>query len=398
MTKAVFGKQFETPKMDYSQQYSKIYSSRLTLLRPLLEVLIEKKYEGMSVQTRLTNIPSGETSLIGTIFKKSKKLPTVLAQHKKDPKHIKIDFTQPPFHADDDSAYLEDLIGHTDLVMKPEVLNTITSGTVIAVIGTINTEGFFNVTDVIFPYEEPIETTVMNCDATKNITVISDIRFSACKTDLMLYDVLKNKKIELGTDVFVIGNHYLESMGSPLVDEYDGFLSEVSKGIPVTVIPEGDDPTNAVLPFQPFHRAMFVKSMKNNTETQKSFNLVSNPSIVTLGDITIMFLSQEVFVRAMDLTILKTPQDVFCFFLKAGHLCPFAPSMFPCYPYEKDPFVLNEPFPDFFIVGGFEEMCYSVNFMGKTICLVTVPSFYKEKKFVVLNTDSHENVVVDLNF
>ena len=79
---------FQMKKMEYNEQYGTIYFDRLKRLYPLVETSIKRKYHEnnnpIEIVEKLSHIPQGTVALIGTLFKQSKKVPTLLKQYQTD--------------------------------------------------------------------------------------------------------------------------------------------------------------------------------------------------------------------------------------------------------------------------------------------------------------------------
>ena len=77
--------------MEYTEQYGAIYFDRLKRLYPLVEIAIKTQYHEQNnpieIVEKLSHIPAGKVALIGTLFKKSKRVPTLLKQYQTNKKY-----------------------------------------------------------------------------------------------------------------------------------------------------------------------------------------------------------------------------------------------------------------------------------------------------------------------
>ena len=149
------------------------------------------------------------------------------------------------------------------------------------------------------------------------------------------------------------------------------------------ILPSRNDPTNAVYPFQPIHPSIFSTASSKST-----YHSTTNPTILSINGIRTMVISGDIIQHHMKMTLEKSPINVMLQLLRSAHLCPSAPSTFPCFPASKDPFMLEEPFPEVIVIGGFDEHCESFMFMDKPITIVTVPSFDQKKTIVLFDPEN----------
>ena len=108
---------------------------------------------------------------------------------------------------------------------------------------------------------------------------------------------------------------------------------------------------------------------------------------MSINNCKTLILSSDVVKHYLKISSFKTPFEVICHLLQCSHLCPCAPSTFPCFPAKIDPFIIEE-FPDVIIVGGFKEDCKSFNFNNSIITIVTIPSFKEDKTIVLFDIDN----------
>lgn len=371
---------FLMKKMEFNEQYGAIYFNRLKRLYPLLEETIKRNHhekgDKIEIVEKLSHIPEGRIALIGTIFKKSQKVPSLLKQYQTNKNVSSIDFKEETYLDEKDTAYIEDSTGHIGIIMEKNQMDQIASGTVLALIGEIKDDNMFFVEQIHFPYEEPTKTILVEGDTKSYIALVNDISFSNRKEDLLLHNILANE-LSFPTIgyAFLIGKHVNELS---LINQYDHFLTSICNTLNIVLIPSRNDPTNAVYPYQPIHPSIFSKASSKST-----YHSTTNPAILTINETKILIISGDIISHHMKMTSLTTPIDVMIQLLQCGHLCPSSPSTFPCFPASEDPFIFESPFPDVIIIGGFDEHCESFLFMNKPLTIVTVPSF-NEKKTIVL--------------
>lgn len=119
---------------------------------------------------------------------------------------------------------------------------------------------------------------------------------------------------------------------------FDEFLLHLSQSVAVDVMPGEYDPSNVMLPQQPFHHCLLRKSSVNRALTG-----VPNPYQFSIEDRIILGSSGQ---NIKDITRFSTTDDTLeCMknTLKWSHLAPTCPDTLPCYPYyDQDPFVISE--------------------------------------------------------
>ncbi|EDR22929.1 DNA polymerase delta small subunit, putative [Entamoeba dispar SAW760] len=372
---------FLMEKMEYIEQYGTIYFDRLKRLRPLLEISVKKVDSNICIVEKLSHIPQGTVALIGTLFKKSKKIPTLLNQYKSIKSVDSISFNEDSYVDDSDTCYLEDITSHVNLIINKDQLAHIVSGTALAVIGELINDLSFEIKSILYPYDKPKPTKLIESETHCYIALVNDIQYSSEKKDLILHNILSNElPFPLIAHAILIGKHVSDPSFIP---QYDWFLSSVCNNLNIITIPSRDDPTNAVYPYQPIHPSIFAHASSKST-----YHSTTNPSIISFNDVRTLILSGDIIQHYLKLTTFKTVNEVILQLFQCGHLCPCAPSTFPCFPASTDPFILEEPFPDVIVIGGFPEQCDSFDFMGKTITIVTVPSFAKQKTLVLFDFEN----------
>jgi DNA polymerase delta subunit 2 len=118
----------------------------------------------------------------------------------------------------------------------------------------------------------------------------------------------------------------------------DSILSEMSQSIDVDLMPGEFDPSNHMLPQQPFHHCMFPKSAVNRT-----FNGVPNPYQFEIEGRLILGTSGQNIDDVMKYSDVSDPIKCLENSLKWSHIAPTCPDTLPCYPYyNEDPFIINQ--------------------------------------------------------
>ena len=118
----------------------------------------------------------------------------------------------------------------------------------------------------------------------------------------------------------------------------DEIVANLSQSVDVDLMPGEFDPSNQMLPQQPFHHCMFPKSAVN-----KSFNGVPNPYQFEIEDRLMLGTSGQNIDDIRKFTTIDDPIECMKNTLKWSHVAPTCPDTLPCYPYyNEDPFIISK--------------------------------------------------------
>lgn len=172
------------------------------------------------------------------------------------------------------------------------------------------------------------------------------------------------------------------------LQKLDAFIHDLSKSVHVDLMPGEFDPTNYMLPQQPLHPCMFVKSGRF-----KSFQGVSNPYCFELAGRDILGSSGQNVMDIKRYSIIEKDIDALSASLKWSHIFPTAPDTLPCHPfYDSDPFII-EQCPHLYFAGNCTEfdtkIVENVDKRSRTR-LVCIPKFYETQTVAVVNLRTME--------
>ncbi|GAB1314959.1 DNA polymerase delta small subunit Cdc1 [Madurella fahalii] len=325
---------FALPKdRQYQQQFADIYFLRLTKIKPFVEEVASAAWKGtvLGGETakkvdRVLDVRQGELCWVaGTVYMDMPLKPSILEDVSKDrwisaPTTVKRYFSED----DSDSIMLEDDSGRIRLIGSMLKDYFLVTGCIVAVMGTENVNGEFEVIDLKFadlpPQPERWALSKTSSGATKKnspkiksedvemsdlpsgqpskkIAIISGLEFSGTDTSYamelnLLLEFLLGEALgpvaqaELSqiSRLIIAGNSiakptiedattattdkkphkkygYDSASYNPLPSQLlDSFLSELLPTIPITLLPGALDPANASYPQQPVHPAMFPKA------------------------------------------------------------------------------------------------------------------------------------------
>ncbi|KAL9128973.1 MAG: hypothetical protein Q9217_002448 [Psora testacea] len=457
---------FELAKGDrkqYQQQYGDMYFLRLAKLKPAVEEIAAPAWEDFQIAgervrhvDRVLDVRQGELCWVaGTVYMEMPLKPNILDDISKDhwiaappPREKYISPTG------QDQIMLEDESGRLRLVGTPLHINMLVTGCIIAVMGTENANGDFEVVDLKVPdlprqpqrWERDESLAMMvsedNESKTKSqeeherggkIAIISGLGVSGDDGDFLKLDLLMEyllgeacgtstqQEVAKISRLIIAGNSISE--GNPLRSDdqladakkaskkygydasaynpvptahLDEFLATLLPSIPITLLPGESDPANVSLPQQPIHPAMFPRARNYSALPDSSepgwFDSVTNP---WEGDIDGWRLLGN-GGQPID--------DVFKYVEGDGRLemienllrwrcnAPTAPDTLWCYPFQdKDQFVTEEC-PHVFFVGS--QPCFETTVIegtaGQSVRLIALPKFKETGEVVLLDTDTLE--------
>ncbi|POS82767.1 hypothetical protein EPUL_004456 [Erysiphe pulchra] len=316
----------------YRQQYGDMYYIRLAKLKPAVEKIASDAWDevtiaGESVKRveRVLDVRQGDLCWVsGTVYMDMPLKPNILEDIAKDHWTSALPPRQKYLSSDgEELIMLEDESGRlrlTGALLRNKLLVT---GCVIAVMGTENSNGDFEVVDIKVPDLPPQadrwntsmqQKNVPNRDLSKGddmdidmneeksngkkIAIVSGLGFSGVDADHSIeiqllaeyligeaFDPITQKNISQISRLIIAGNAiapddptvgrgsndttqklpkkygYDSSAYNPTpIAHLDNFLSCILPSIPVTLIPGATDPANVSLPQQPLHSALFPQS------------------------------------------------------------------------------------------------------------------------------------------
>lgn len=333
----------------YMQQYADMYFLRLAKLKPAVEAVASDAWEDFEIAgehaqrvERVLDVRQGQLCWVaGTIYMDLPLKPNILEDISKEhwlagppPRQT---YTSPTRDA---QVMLEDESGRLRLTGAMLKTNLLVTGVIVAVLGTENADGEFEVLDLHVGdlprqpqrWERDESQTALqgkmdvDHDTTaKKIVLISGLSISGTEADTLNLSLLSEYLLgeALGTEdqvgvtkfcrVIIAGNSissdvitapppdpmdtgtkkatqkkygYDSSAYNPTPTAHlDQFLSELLPSIPITIMPGEHDPANASLPQQGIHQVMFPHSRAYGSQHRSSeeglepgwFDSVTNP-------------------------------------------------------------------------------------------------------------------------
>ncbi|KAB8074854.1 DNA polymerase alpha/epsilon subunit B-domain-containing protein [Aspergillus leporis] len=308
----------------YQQQYGDMYFLRLAKLKPAVEEIAVEAWEGFSIAgeharrvERVLDVRQGELCWVaGTIYMDLPLKPNILDDLTKEnytlappPRRTYLD----PAHPELTQIMLEDESGRLRLVGSMLRSAQLATGAIVAVLGTENANGDFEVIDLKVPdlprqppRWERDETQASQKSISKGkIAFVSGLGITGSPSETLSLDLLTEYLLGYTgspsstngvnapsdastiTRLVIAGNSLGASMTtdpnenlagpkkksgpkkygydasaynpSPIT-QFDNFLAEILPSIPVTLMSGASDPANFSLPQQGIHRAMFPRA------------------------------------------------------------------------------------------------------------------------------------------
>ena len=324
-----------------------MYFLRLAKLKPAVEQIAEEAWAELQILgekvrrvDRVLDVRQGELCWVaGTVYMDMPLKPNILDDISKDhwiaapPPREK--YVSP---TGQDQTMLEDESGRLRLIGTPLQISMLVTGCIIAVMGTENANGDFEIIDMKFPdlarqpqrWERDEADATLDNGASKakfaetkerkeggKVAIVSGLGINGDEADTLTLDLLMEFLLgeasgpttqeEVGkiSRLIIAGNSITQ--GNPLLsrDEIDGkkhgkkygydsstynpaptqrlddFLATLLPSMPITLMPGESDPANVSLPQQPIHPAMFPRSRNYGpnpgTEEVGWFDSVTNP-------------------------------------------------------------------------------------------------------------------------
>ncbi|KAL8798395.1 MAG: hypothetical protein Q9182_006689 [Xanthomendoza sp. 2 TL-2023] len=449
----------------YQQQYGDMYFLRLAKLKPAVEAIADEEWRDFEIAgekvhrvDRVLDVRQGELCWVaGTVYMDMPLKPNILDDISKDhwiaappPREKYISPTG------QDQIMLEDESGRLRLIGTPLQLAMLVTGCIIAVMGTENANGDFEVIDMKVPdlprqpqrWERDEASAVLSNPTGKKrksgseekrseggkVAIVSGLGISGDRGDTMTIDLLMEYLLGEACDpleqasvskisrLIIAGNSIAE--GTPLTlrdddkkasrkygydssaynpaptEHFDNFLATLLPSIPVTLIPGESDPANVSMPQQPIHPAMFPRSrnyaaMPGSTEPGW-FDSVTNPWEGDVDGWRLMGTGgqpiDDVFKYVEGDERIEMMENL----LRWRCGAPTAPDTLWCYPFQdNDPFVIEEC-PHVYFVGNQPRYDTVVieGPVGQKVRLICVPKFRETGEIVLLDTDTLEPEIV----
>lgn len=412
---------------DYTKQYARIYSCRLQRMGQLLTEKAKEKW-GPDVKIMKLHEQFGDDKVvvIGTLFKNMQLQPSILKDISEE-HSIPLQPAPSCYCSADDKLILED---ETQRIQLKEVIDvhSVVTGVVVAVQGKEVDGGKFIVEDFCFADPRdyislgiPKEVSTMD----RWVVLVSGFGFGNNAASLfnvqlfidaiigLLGDECEQEAMSRVCRVVIAGNSlsrltqdkdftfkakYLTKdtrAGSvEAMQSLDDLLEQLVCNVDVDIMPGEFDPTNHILPQQPFHPCMLPKASRYTT-----LHGVPNPYEAVIDKVRFLGTSGQNIDDINRYSKLSDRLEILEKTFIWGHLAPTAPDTLGAYPfYKNDPFII-ERCPHVYFAGNQPEFATKLfkGPSGQDVRLITIPSFADTASCVLLNLNTLDCQLMTLN-
>ncbi|MCJ1261406.1 hypothetical protein MMC22_001270 [Lobaria immixta] len=438
----------------YQQQYADLYFLRLAKLKPAVEEIAEQSWREFEIAgetvrrvDRVLDVRQGELCwMAGTVYVDMPLKPNILDDISKD--HW---ISAPPPRekylspSGQDQTMLEDESGRLRLIGTPLQMSLLVTGCIIAVMGTENANGEFEVVDLKYPdlpgqpqrWERDDSSALLSNDNGTSqvktqekrveggkVAIVSGLGISGDQADTLALDLFMEYLLgeacgpstqnDVGkiSRLVIAGNSISE--GTPLAAQeelpdkkaskkygydasaynpaptvhLDNFLATLLPSIPITLLPGESDPANVSLPQQPIHPAIFPRSRAYSaipgSEEPGWFDSVTNPWEGDVDGWRMMGTGGQPIDDVYKYVEGDERLEMMENLLRWRCGAPTAPDTL-----YKDSFVIDEC-PHVYFVGNQPKFESTVieGPTGQTVRLIAVPKFKETGEVVLLDMDT----------
>lgn len=418
---------FIVGKVDFTRQYAKIYSVRLQKMgEALAERAKEKWGPDIKIKKLHEHFGDGPVVVIGTLFKSMQLQPSILKDISEE-HNIPLQPARSCYCSDDDKLILED---ETQRIQLKEIIDvhSIVTGVVVAVLGKEVDGGKFIVEDYCFADPREYVTLDIPMEVSTSdrwVILVSGFGFGNNAASLfniqlfidavigLLGDECEQEAMSRVCRVIIAGNSLSKTTqdkdftfkakyltkdtraGSvEAMQSLDDLLEQLVCNVDVDIMPGEFDPTNHVLPQQPFHPCMFPKASRYTT-----LNGVPNPYEAVIDKVRFLGTSGQNIDDISRYSRLSNRLEILERTFTWGHLAPTAPDTLGAYPfYENDPFIIRKC-PHVYFAGNQPEFATKLfkGPSGQDVRLITIPSFGETSSCVLFNLNTLDCQLMTLN-
>lgn len=459
-------KTYQVGQKQYQQQYADMYFARLAQLKPAIEAIAAEAFSEYEISNeaaqqvdRVLDVRQGNLCwVIGTVYMEMPLKPNVLDDIGKE-HWIAAPPAREKYAADGERVHmmLEDESGRLRLTGSSLRNTLLVTGAIVAVLGTENADGDFEVLDLRVPdlprqparWERDDGDAVLagkkGTDARAQagkVAIVSGLSISGDAGDTLTLDLLMEWLTGEATSLedqataatvsrlIIAGNSLAHAQPIPTREELiaakktsqkkygydaasynaapsdrlDTWLASLLPSIPITILPGQSDPTSTALPQHPIHAAMFPRSraytespVSNSTPHSPNwFDSTTNPAEFDVDGWRFLGTGGQPVDDVYKYVSGEERLEMMEAMLRWRLTAPTAPDTLWCFPFQDgDRFVMKEC-PHVYFVGNqpkFETRVIEGPH-GQTVRLVAVPKFKETGEVAVVDLESLEVEVV----
>ncbi|KAL1530659.1 hypothetical protein AB1Y20_001559 [Prymnesium parvum] len=414
---------FRLKGLPATKQFADMYFTRLGELRPSVERAVQRTWGAESLKQCVKTLdaePDVPVLVIGTVYKEMKRKPNILEEVTRDVLDVRpADDGHHKYCGDDDVLFLEDESGRLVLIGEALATVRVVTGVVIAVRGKVKPSGELQVSDLCFAGIAPQPPLSAAATSDCYVALVSGLHVGDPSKDMLpLQMLLEHLTGQLGcaedhqqqaniVRLIIAGNATSNPVDSSAetgslvaldvmkklataeqqklsrnVYSLDRYLTSLTSSMPVDLMPGETDPSNFLLPQQPFHHCMLPQSSELET-----LNLCTNPYACNVGGVDFLGSSGQPLDDMMRYLPSEDRLQALVDSLHFQHIAPTAPDTLGCYPFtSSDPFIMKEC-PHVYFAGNqprFESQLVNGP-EGQRVLAVLVPAFEQERTCVLVN-------------
>jgi DNA polymerase delta subunit 2 len=446
----------------YQQQFADMYFARLALLKPAVKSVGTEAFSDFSIRgeqaryvDRVLDVRQGDLCwVIGTVYMDMPLKPNVLDDLGKE-HWIAAPPPRETYTGAGEQVMLEDESGRLRLTGGSLGSVVLVTGAIIAVLGTENSDGDFEVLDIRTP-DLPRQPTRWERDdgdaaikgksvlqkksPSGKVAIVSGLAFSGDEGDSLAAELLlewllgetsSTSEQTAASDIsrlVIAGNSFSHSSPIPSREDmiaakksgakkygYDAaaynaapserldlWLSRLLPSIPITLLPGSTDPTSTVMPQQPIHAAMFPHSRRymelGQSQSPSWFDSTTNPVDFDCDGWRFLVGGGQTLDDILKYITSEGRTEMMEAMLRWRLAAPTAPDTLPCYPFQDgDRFVLKEC-PHVYVMGNQPRFETGVveGPQGQAVRLVAVPRFKDTGEVVLLDLETLEVEIVKI--
>ena len=345
---------------DYQTQYAPLYFSRLKAMRPwVLEKIKEQDKDSVPVRSQLKEVKLKEECwVVGTLFREMEDRPNALDAYIGKAREEKERYA-----SKSDRMVIEDETGRAVLSGLKEQKDQLCTGLIVGLRCWEKENGELEVLQLLMPgfAEQSSNTGEETKSESKGLLALACGQLGTIKGQL-LADLLSGNlgaprlqhQLAQVARVVLAGNtvgqlelqikHHHQQLSAEetarLLDSLhtvDMVLAQMCSSVHVDLMPGQQDPSNSLVPQQPFNVTLFPYASRYS-----SFHAVSNPYRARVGAADVMVMSGQNLDNVMKYSLFDSRLDAAVEMVRSWrHIAPNAPDTLPSYPFESDPFVLS---------------------------------------------------------
>lgn len=356
-------------QVDFEMQYASVYFIRLEALRGAIMNSAKARWvdSGRVREHQLVgHVKSyksfdGDIVLAGVLFKEMSLKPSVLEDIQNNLK-ISDQFMTYPSSIDvghqireTDVLFIEDMEARLQLVFQDrKSLDSLPTGIVVAVLGKINAQGFFEVSDLVLPGCQRPEAISTAQHDPAYVALVSGLQIGSPRTNPLALQLLRDFlmgmsvsdsdrklasmicRLVIAGDTLVVSTE--KDPTASALSEADVYLAQVASVIPVSLMSGPRDPVNYCLPQQPLHSGLFPEARRFGNLT-----VHTNPFKFRIGKMVMLGTSGQNVTDVVQFTSCDSSIDALELIANARYLAPTAPDTLGCYPFvSSDPLILKD--------------------------------------------------------